>query len=144
MSPADVASETFTIPQAAYNLPATAGSAGQQLTSNGSISQWVDSNRIIYQVASPTTGQTVTMNNNTGYLVLTPAGLLGSLSITFPSTPADGSLITVTSSQVLSVLSLGVVGGQLLSSAGILTALGLGGFFSYVYVASTTTWFRCG
>lgn len=90
------------------------------------------------QDASPTTGQTV-VSDGSNLLVLTPAGTLATLTIDFPSSPVNGQLFSINSSQQITLLTLS-------SSADIQNYstpfLLLPGTIQYVYNLSNTTWIQ--
>lgn len=100
------------------------------------------STRLIPQVqySAPTTGSTVTVNSN-GHSVLfiNPAGTILALTITLPSSPADGDRITLGSSQVVTGLTMN--GGTII---GALTALAVATFATYCFSSSASSWFRIG
>lgn len=92
------------------------------------------------QYATPTTGQTVTIGSTgSTRLILNPAGTLVALTVTFPSTPTDGDYVSLCSSQAITTLTMN--GGTVI---GALTTAAIGTFASYIYNATTTSWFRIG
>lgn len=93
----------------------------------------------VVQAAAPSTGSTVVVNQGTTALLLNPAGTLATLTITLPSSPKDGQMLTIATSQILT--SLTVNGGTIV---GTLTTLALGGYAYFVYGATAAKWFRCG
>ncbi len=98
--------------------------------------------RLIPQVqyTTPTTGSTVTVNTN-GHvrLLLNPAGSLLALTVTLPSSPSDGDIVQLCSSQIVTGLTMN--GGTII---GALTTLAVATFASYVYSADSSKWFRNG
>lgn len=94
----------------------------------------------IKQYATPTTGQTVTVNSN-GYvkLVINPAGSLLALTITLPASPTDGDIVTIGTSQAVTTLTMN--GGTIV---GGLATLSIASFATYVYNSDSTTWYRMG
>ena len=93
------------------------------------------------QVATPTTGQTVTIANSNvdTRLVLNPAGLISALTIVMPTTPFDGQLIHICSSQIITVITMtsGVTIFSALSTFGSANS-----FAGWVYDSANTSWFR--
>lgn len=92
-----------------------------------------------YQVVTPTTGSTVTINNNIDNFIIDPAGLLLALTINFPSAPVDGQLLTISSTQVITVLTV-----QIASLATVITSIAGGGYSQFMYRLSNTKWYRVG
>lgn len=93
----------------------------------------------VYQYATPTTGTTVSINSTARTLIVDPAGTLLALTVNLPSSPADGKIITIGSSQAITTLTLG--GGTIV---GTLTSFSAGSFATYLYKLSNTTWYRIG
>lgn len=97
----------------------------------------------VVQYVTPTTGQTVTVNADTGVLVINPAGTLATLTINMPAgVPArgDGHIITIATSQILTAVTMGAGAGN--TAIGAITTLALAGFAAYCY--RQTVWYRCG
>jgi hypothetical protein len=94
-----------------------------------------------YQTASPTTGQTVVMNDNSidGVLWLTPAGAIATLTITVPTNANSrlGQTRRIATSQDINT-TLTINGGTILNAPA--TLIGNTGF-SLVKVAANT-WMR--
>ena len=90
-----------------------------------------------YQVL--TTGFTYTFASGTTTLIANPAGTLATGTITMPAAPADGMVITVTSTQPITALTVNANTGQTINNGG---ALGLqaGGVLSYMYNLANTKW----
>lgn len=95
---------------------------------------------------TPVTGDTVVMRdtNEDGVLRLTPAGLLATLTINFPSDANSriGQIRRIAANKAISLLSLGQIGGGFVVINGI-TSMVLGDEVSYQKVAANT-WQRCG
>lgn len=70
-------------------------------------------------------------------LVVDPAGTLATLTITFPVAPVDGQAFTISSTQIVTLLSFS--GGTIV---GAITALAVGGFAKFVYSSSSGKWHR--
>lgn len=95
----------------------------------------------VVQTATPTAGQTVTMVNDSldRTLWITPAGLLATLTIVFPTSASSrlGRIVRIGCSKIVSVLTLS-------GPASILnpvTAFAASDIFSFQEVA-TDTWIR--
>lgn len=94
----------------------------------------------IIQYATPTTGQTVTIGSTgSTRLLINPAGSLLALTIAFPSTPSDGDIVQMGSSQAITTVTMS--NGTVI---GPLTTMAIGTFASYSYNSTTTSWFRIG
>lgn len=106
------------------------------------------------QVATPTTGTTVTSNASTGTLLLTPAGTLASLNVIFPPPPlVEGQVFRVCSTQILTIFSPVAVNGPAPAGSPTLQAFtpnslspsnNLPACFEWVYtnVNGLNSWFR--
>lgn len=92
------------------------------------------------QYATPTVGQTVTVNSNGSVVLhLNPAGTLATLTIAFPASPQDGDRVQIGSTQIVTTLtmSVGTIVGALAS-----LAVGSGGTWSYS--ATAAQWIKIG
>lgn len=93
-----------------------------------------------FQTATPTTGQTVVMNDNTldGVLYLTPAGTLATLTVTLPTNANSrlGQIRRLSTTQELTGLTIN--GGTVLNSPTTLTANGTVAFQK----VAASTWMR--
>lgn len=92
-----------------------------------------------YQVL--TTGFSYTFAAGTQMLIANPAGTLATGTVTMPASPADGMVITFSSSQQITALTLQGNTGQSISSA--VTFLPAQTAVSYVYRLANTTWYPC-
>lgn len=92
-----------------------------------------------YQLASPTTGQTVTMAETTGILKLVPAGTLATLIITLPPNPGDGQRAVIQSTYNITALTLNVgrVGDTI---SGTIATLGATKSVELFYWAAAAQW----
>jgi hypothetical protein len=92
------------------------------------------------QYSTPTTGATVTIGSTgSTRLLLNPAGSLVALTIAFPSTPTDGDIVQMGSSQTITTVTMS--NGTVI---GPLTTMAIGTFATYVYSSTTSSWFRIG
>jgi hypothetical protein len=94
----------------------------------------------IKQYSTPTTGSTVSVNAN-GYvcLFLNPAGSLVALTVSLPSSPTDGDVVEIHSSQAITTLTMS--NGTII---GALTTMAIAAFAKYRYYSDTTSWARVG
>ena len=90
-----------------------------------------------YQVL--TTGFSYTFAAGTQVLVAVPAGTLATGTITMPSAPADGMVITIQSSQQITALTLNGNTGQ--SIVGTAVQISPNAPLSWVYRLANTTWY---
>ena len=95
----------------------------------------------IKQIATPTTGTTVTIANADGdiRLILNPAGTLLALTVAFPSAPHDGQVLDMACSQIITGLT-STSGGTILGT--LTTMAAVNGFASWVYDLAGTKWYR--
>lgn len=94
-------------------------------------------NKAVYQYSTPTTGQTVN-SNGAEYLVINPAGALLALTVGFPSSPVDGQLFNLSSTQAVTTITLTSSG----TIDGTLTGIAANGTAGWIYIASITTWVK--
>ena len=90
-----------------------------------------------YQVL--TTAFSYTFASGTQTLIINPAGTLATGTVTMPAAPADGMVITVESTQIITALTLSGNTGQ--SIVGVPATLFPNQPLSYVYRLSNTTWY---
>jgi len=93
-----------------------------------------------YSYQTPSTGFSITIGNSTGMLLLDPAGLLATGTVTMPAAPADGQFAFLLSSQVVTALTVSPNGGQ--SIKGPLTTIAANGAAAWIYRAANSTWYR--
>ncbi len=94
-----------------------------------------------YDYQTPSTGFSYTFAAGTQMLFMVPASTLATGTITMPSAPADGMMITFSSSQQITALTLQGNSGQ--SISGAVTFLPAQTAASYVYRLANTTWYPC-
>lgn len=90
------------------------------------------------QLAAPTTGQTVTINELTPALYIAAAGTLASLTINLPDNPADGQEVSITTLYELSSLSIVATPHSAVLFG---TTMPAGGSITYKFYAYVATWF---
>jgi hypothetical protein len=74
-----------------------------------------------------------------GQLILNPAGLLATLTVSMPPNPQNGQLVSISSTKAITAFTLN--GGTII---GAITTLALAGFAYYVYSSNTLSWLRAG
>ena len=92
-----------------------------------------------YQVYTPLTGTTITMNAGQSRAVVNPAGLIAALTITLPSSPVDGQVAGFSFTQAVTVLTVNAPGGATVVASP--TSAAIDTSFRFIYQASSTTWF---
>lgn len=90
-----------------------------------------------YQVL--TTGFSYTFAAGTQTLVINPAGTLATGTVTMPASPVDGMVITITSTQQVTALT--VVGNSGQTVVGAPAQLAANSPVSFVYRLANTTWY---
>jgi len=94
-----------------------------------------------YDYQTPATGFSYTFAAGTQMLFMVPATALASGTITMPPTPSDGMVITFSSSQQITALTL--QGNSSQSISGAVTFLPAQTAASYVYRLTIATWYPC-
>jgi len=86
------------------------------------------------QVATPLTGETVTINAATTFLIINPAGTIAALTLNFP-TPNDGTLLTIVFTQIVTAIT--TTGATQLTA---LSSATLGQITRKVYSTTLSKW----
>jgi hypothetical protein len=89
---------------------------------------------------TPLTGFSIQAPSNASKLVLTPAGVLATGTVTMPATPSEGFEFRLLSTQIVTALTLTPGPGQTIKNAVSTLAAGVG--VGYTYSTSTSTWYR--
>lgn len=92
------------------------------------------------EAVTPTAGTTITISDTTRYYVMTPAGLLATLTVKMPANPVDGQEVWITSTQAVTTLTHQANTGQTLN--GGLATIAVNGNGGWVYRQSNTNWYR--
>lgn len=87
-----------------------------------------------------TTGFSYTFASGITTLIAAPAGTLATGTITMPGSPADGMVVTITTTQEITALTVNANTGQSIVNA--VTTLAAGGGAKYIYRLANTTWYR--
>ena len=90
-----------------------------------------------YQV--PTTGFSYTFAAGVQTLIMNPAATLATGTITMPAAPADGMVITFSSTKEITTLTLNANTGQTLNNT--IPGLVPGQSVAYIYRSASTSWF---
>lgn len=113
------------------------GSTSQVLTVSGGIPSWATpttTNTWALTYFTPTTGSTIVAVAGTN--VVEPAGSLDALTVTLPTTPANGTICTF--SFVTAITTLTFSGGTLANN---ITSTAAGGTVAFIYRTSNTKWY---
>ena len=87
-----------------------------------------------------TTGFSYTFATGITTLIAAPAGTLAAGTITMPGSPADGMVITITTTEEITALTIAGNSGQSIVNA--VTTLTAGSGANYIYRLTNTTWYR--
>lgn len=88
----------------------------------------------------PTTGFSEVVPDDTGVFIINPAGTLATGTVTMPANPVNGDVVTICATQIITALTVNPNSGQTLNGA--ITTIAANGFASWVYLESTSTWYR--
>jgi len=101
--------------------------------------QFAPSNSDTAQYVVPTTGSTVVCANSTTLLLLNPASVLATLTVTLPPNPVDGQRFVMAAGALITLLTIN--GGTV---KGLITTLSLNGYARFAYSVDANAWFRTG
>lgn len=88
-----------------------------------------------------TTGFSYTFASGTTTLIINPAGTLATGTITMPGSPADGMVITFTTTQEITAITINGNTGQSIGGTQV-AQLPANSAMSFVYRQANTTWYR--
>lgn len=88
-----------------------------------------------------TTGFSYTFASGTTTLIAAPAGTLATGTITMPVSPADGMVVTITTTQEITALTINGNTGQSIGGTQV-AQMPANSAMSFVYRQSNTTWYR--
>ena len=88
-----------------------------------------------------TTGFSYTFATGITTLIAAPAGTLAAGTITMPGSPADGMVITITTTQEITALTIAGSAGQSIGGTQV-SLMAANSSMSFVYRQSNTTWYR--
>jgi len=88
-----------------------------------------------------TTGFSYTFASGTTTLIAVPAGTLATGTITMPGSPADGMVITITTTQQITALTINGNTGQSIGGTQV-SLMAANSAMSFVYRQANTTWYR--
>ena len=96
--------------------------------------------RATYTYNVPVTGFSLTIGAAIQYLILEPAGVLATGTITMPVSPTDGYRVGFTSTQAVTTLTLTPNTGQTIRNSPTALAAGVG--ITFLYRSANATWYR--
>lgn len=88
-----------------------------------------------------TTGFSYTFASGITTLIAAPAGTLATGTITMPGSPADGMVVTITTTQEITALTIAGNTGQSIGGTQV-ALMAANSSISFVYRQSNTTWYR--
>lgn len=88
-----------------------------------------------------TTGFSYTFASGITTLIAAPAGTLATGTITMPGSPADGMVVTITTTQEITALTIAGGAGQSIGGTQV-SLMAANSSMSFVYRQSTLTWYR--
>lgn len=88
-----------------------------------------------------TTGFSYTFASGITTLIAAPAGTLATGTITMPGSPADGMVVTITTTQEITALTIAGNTGQSIGGSQV-SLMAANSSLSFVYRQSNTTWYR--
>ncbi len=88
-----------------------------------------------------TTGFSYTFASGITTLIAAPAGTLATGTITMPGSPADGMVVTITTTQEITALTIAGNTGQSIGGTQV-SLMAANSSMSFVYRQSTLTWYR--
>lgn len=95
----------------------------------------------VVQFMQPTAGQTIQVSTNVSAIILSPTGLLASLTVTLPPNPINGQRVIIASTAAITLLT---VNSPDATVTGGLTSLTLNGYERFIYSANLNSWVRSG
>jgi hypothetical protein len=126
-----------------YNSTSTAADNGTTvIVPTGNIQgAWIRITPVnLYSYQVPVNGFSITAAQGVTSLILNPAGTLATGTITFPSSPIDGQILSIATTQIITTLTLVPAAGQTIY--GTVTTMAANSHDAWQYVASVHSWFR--
>lgn len=97
------------------------------------------------QLITPTTGGSGTISDGIYMALLTPAGAIATYTLTMPLNPLDNQRVRIASSGFgVAALTLAPNTGKTFSTGAAVTALAVNTFVEYLFIPSTSKWYRVG
>lgn len=139
---ADVKISAMT-PAAAYDGTETYELVQAASTAQGSSAlQRAFSKPLSYTYNAPAAAASLTIGNGIQALVLEPAGVIATLTVTTCAAPKDGETFIISTTQTVTALTLSPNAGQTIVNP--VTTLAQNTSVRYIYRLSTTKWYRIG
>ena len=96
------------------------------------------SNMKSYRLVTPVTGDTVTLSVAPEHTIIVPSGTLATLTLSFPTSAIDGTVLTITCSQTITTLT--ATGSAFLANSTPPATITAGTTLKYMYIRSLNKW----
>jgi hypothetical protein len=93
-----------------------------------------------YQKETPINGFTIQVRDNTGSVMLVPAGTLAAGTIKVPVNAQDAQVLNISSTQIVTTLTVAGASGVTINNG--TTTLPVGGGVAYQYFAAENAWYK--
>jgi hypothetical protein len=92
------------------------------------------------QVATPTTGTSITVSDGIRALILKHTATIATLTIVLPASPINGQIVSISTRSTVTTLTLNANTGQ--TRYGQPTTIAATTPVSFIYETATTSWYR--
>ena len=92
------------------------------------------------QVATPTTGTSITINDSITSLILKHTATIAALTIVLPASPVNGQLVHISTRSTVTALTLNANTGQ--TRYGAPTTIAATTPVAFIYESATLSWYR--
>jgi hypothetical protein len=92
------------------------------------------------QLATPTTGTSVTIDNATTALILKHTATIATLTIVLPASPVNGQIVKISTRSTVTTLTLNANTGQ--TRYGAPTTIAATSPVAFIYETATLSWYR--
>jgi|GWRWMinimDraft_9_1066018.scaffolds.fasta_scaffold31471_2 hypothetical protein len=92
------------------------------------------------QVATPTTGTSITVSDSIRSLILKHTATIATLTIVLPASPVNGQIVSISTRSTVTTLTLNANTGQ--TRYGQPTTIAATTPVSFIYETATTSWYR--
>lgn len=100
---------------------------------------------LVTTIFAPTAATTVVIPDGTRTYLMKPAGTLATLSVKFPAKPYEGQIVTICTTQDVTLLTLVANSGQTISGSPAAALQSANTFQSWIYSSiATAGWYRHG
>jgi hypothetical protein len=95
-----------------------------------------------HNYAEPVSGFSLAIGNNVEGILLNPAAVLATGTVTMPGNPQNGRVVKIASTNAITALTLAVTGIQVFAPGAALTTLAANSSAAYIYRTPLNTWMR--